>query len=262
MQSDCQNYKMRVKLGTSIGWREIYKHISKGQHFLQSPHDLYLDTVFFALCIWLFKIFLLLFLFLRMLKNISALLFSHLYNENQQRSEKSWNDIEQGLHYQTTDNLPLLSLPFFFHGRLGVGSHPTGVPAAAPLSRWSAALPLRLALLIISGHCYRHLCSSHWPPAGDAGLFCCSTCGHPATRALGSTGTLRSPPEPTPTPASRVGRTSPRTTTTYRLSGQKRMGRVREKEGEKERTGREAKETRLWGRVDEQSCLNLPNTHR
>lgn len=54
MKSDCQNYKMRVKLGTSIGWREIYKHISKGQHFLQSPHDLYLDTVFFALCIWLF----------------------------------------------------------------------------------------------------------------------------------------------------------------------------------------------------------------
>lgn len=54
MQSDCQNYKMRVKLGTSIGWRGIYKHISKGQHFLQSPHDLYLDTVFFALCIWLF----------------------------------------------------------------------------------------------------------------------------------------------------------------------------------------------------------------
>lgn len=29
MQSDCQNYKMHVKLGTSIGWREIYKHISK-----------------------------------------------------------------------------------------------------------------------------------------------------------------------------------------------------------------------------------------
>lgn len=118
----------------------------------------------------------------------------------------------------------VLSLPFFFHGRLGVGSHPTGVPAAAPLSRWSAALPLRLALLIISGHCYRHLCSSHWPPAGDAGLFCCSTCGHPATRALGSTGTLRSLPAPTPTPASRVGRTNPRTTTTYRLSGQKKKG--------------------------------------
>lgn len=55
MQSDCQNYKMHVKRGTSIGWRGIYKHISKGQHFLQSPHDLYLDTVFFALCIWLFK---------------------------------------------------------------------------------------------------------------------------------------------------------------------------------------------------------------
>lgn len=267
MQSDCQNYKMHVKLGTSIGWREIYKHISKGQHFLQSPHDLFLDTVFFALCIWLFYFYFsssfFIFIF-KNVKNTSALLFSHLYNENQQRSEKSWNDIEQGLHYQTTDNVPLLSLPFFFHGRLGVGSHPTGVQAAAPLSRWSAALPLRLALLIISGHCYRHLCSSHWPPAGDAGLFCCSTCGHPATRALGSTGTLRSLPAPTPTPASRVGRTSPRTTTTYRLSGQKRMGRVREKEGEgeEERTGREAKETRSWGRVDEQSCLNLPNTHR
>lgn len=74
MQSDCQNYKMHVKLGTSIGWREIYKHISKGQHFLQSPHDLFLDTVFFALWIWIFYfyfsssfflfIFLLLFLFL------------------------------------------------------------------------------------------------------------------------------------------------------------------------------------------------------
>lgn len=71
MQSDCQNYKMHVKLGTSIGWREIYKHISKGQHFLQSPHDLFLDTVFFALCIWLFYFYFsssFLFLFLRTLK--------------------------------------------------------------------------------------------------------------------------------------------------------------------------------------------------
>lgn len=246
MQSDCQNYKMRVKLGTSIGWREIYKHISKGQHFLQSPHNLYLDTVFSALCIWLFNFSSSFFIFIfKNVKNVSALLFSHLYNENQQRSEKSWNDIEQGLHYQTqqiiSPSFLILSLPFFFHGRLGVGSHPTGVPAAAPLSRWSAALPLRLALLIISGHCYRHLCSSHWPPAGDAGLFCCSTCGHPATRALGSTGTLRSLPAPTPTPASRVGRTSPRTTTTYRLSGQKewegwRRRRVRRRgQGEKQK---------------------------
>lgn len=174
------------------------------------------------LTFFFFKFFFFFFIFIcKNVKNISALLFSHLYNENQQRSEKSWNDIEQGLHYQTqqiiSPSFLILSLPFFFHGRLGVGSHPTGVPAAAPLSRWSAALPLRLALLIISGHCYRHLCSSHWPPAGDAGLFCCSTCGHPATRALGSTGTLRSLPAPTPTPASRVGRTSPRTTTTYRL---------------------------------------------
>lgn len=117
MQSDCQNYKMHVKLGTSIGWREIYKHISKGQHFLQSPHDLFLDTVFFALCIWLFYFYFyfsssfFIFIF-KNVKNTSALLFSHLYNENQQRSEKNWNDIEQGLHYQTTDNVPLLSRPF------------------------------------------------------------------------------------------------------------------------------------------------------
>lgn len=113
MQSDCQNYKMRVKLGTSIGWREIYKHISKGQHFLQSPHNLYLDTVFSALCIWLFNFSSSFFIFIfKNVKNVSALLFSHLYNENQQRSEKSWNDIEQGLHYQTQQ---IISPSFLSH---------------------------------------------------------------------------------------------------------------------------------------------------
>ncbi|MEQ2289803.1 hypothetical protein AMECASPLE_037029 [Ameca splendens] len=72
----------------------------------------------------------------------------------------------------------------------------------------SATLSIRL------GHCYRHLCSSRWPPAGDAGLFCCSICGRPADRARGSTGTLRSLPAPESTPAGRVARTSPRTTRT------------------------------------------------
>lgn len=72
-----------------------------------------------------------------------------------------------------------------------------------------------LIFLIISGHCCHHLCSSHWPPVGDAGLFCCSTCGHPAARALGSTGTLQSLPAPKPTPVGRGGQTSPRTARTW-----------------------------------------------
>lgn len=77
---------------------------------------------------------------------------------------------------------------------------------------------VQMALLIISGHCYRHPCSSHWPPAGDAGLFCCSTCGRPAARARGSKGMLRSPPAPGQTPAGRGAQTSPRRATTSLLS--------------------------------------------
>lgn len=108
---------------------------------------------------------------------------------------------------------------------------PDGLPPASPL--------LRLALSIISGHCYRHLCSSRWPPAGDAGLFCCSTCGHPAARALGSTGTLRSLPAPKPTPAGRGGRTSPGTATTLLLSeGEGCEGWRREGQKMDEETGR------------------------
>lgn len=76
---------------------------------------------------------------------------------------------------------------------------------------------VQMALLIISGHCYRHPCSSHWPPAGDAGLFCCSTCGRPAAQARGSKGMLRSPPAPGQTPAGRGARTSPRRATTSLL---------------------------------------------
>lgn len=92
---------------------------------------------------------------------------------------------------------------------------PDGLPA---LLRLTLSISFSISISIISGHCYRHLCSSHWPPAGDAGLFCCSTCGHPANRARGSKGTLRSLPAPKPTPAGRGGRTSPGTATTSLLS--------------------------------------------
>ncbi len=136
--------------------------------------------------------------------------------------------------------------------------------APIPPVSWQHPCPDGLSLacpappsLIISGHCYRHLCSSRWPPAGDAGLFCCSTCGHPAARALRSTGTLRSLPAPKPTPAGRGEQTSPGTATTSLLSEE----RV-EEEGAENGWGdseerhderRKGKEARFWGRDDEQS---------
>lgn len=140
------------------------------------------------------------------------LLFPHLYIKYVRDQRKVGMILDRAI---SPPSFSSSSSIFSLH-LLGVGSHPAGV-LAAPLSRWPPAL-LRLALLIISGHCYRHLCSSHWPPAGDAGLFCCSTCGHPAARARGSKGTLRNLPAPKPTPAGRAGRTSPRTATTSLLS--------------------------------------------
>lgn len=147
-------------------------------------------------------------------------------------------------------------------------------PGSTPVQmdcRPPALLPL--ARLIISGHCYHHLCSSHWPPAGDAGLFCCSTCGHPAARAPRSTGTLRSLPAPKPTPAGRGEQTSPGKATTSLLSDR----RVEEEraengcgdKGDRHDGGREGKEVRFWGREDEQSyscdlnpCKHSPSTGR
>lgn len=92
---------------------------------------------------------------------------------------------------------------------------------------------------IRSGHCYRHLCSSRWPPAGDAGSFCCSICGGPAARARGSTDTLQSLPAPAPTPAGRGARTSPGTTRTWRLA--ERAGWGRHKEEDEDEEGRKRK---------------------
>lgn len=124
--------------------------------------------------------------------------FSLISPTNIYWDQKKVGMIRQGLHYQTVFPPSLRCWPP--HRRC---------PGSPPVQ-----MACRLALLIISGHCYRHLCSSHWPPAGDAGLFCCSTCGHPAARALRNTGTLRSLPAPKLTPAGRGGQTSPGTATT------------------------------------------------
>lgn len=71
-----------------------------------------------------------------------------------------------------------------------------------PSTRWPQCPPSPHTP-IISEHYYHHLCSSHWPLAGDAELFCCSTCGLPAAPAQGSTGTLQILPGPRPTRAGR-----------------------------------------------------------
>lgn len=159
-----------------------------------------LHVIFSSLCIWLhFK---------------SKTLFPDLYSKSmlEIREKLEWQDRACFIKF----SLLHLSLPFSFS--IFKVLAPTGV-LAAPLSRWHAArlALLLLILLIISGHCYHHLCSSHWPLAGDAGLFCCSTCGLLAARALGSTGMLRSLPAPKPTPAGTGARTSPGTATTSLL---------------------------------------------
>lgn len=141
-------------------------------------------------------------------------LFPDLFNKHLLRSEKSRNE-KTGL--ALSDSLSSIFLLFCFLS--------PSLRCWLPLRRCPGSPPVqmacRLTFLIISGHCYRHLCSSHWPPAGDAGLFCCSTCEHPAARALRNTGTLRNLPAPKPTPAGRGGQTSPGTATTLLLTVQR-----------------------------------------
>lgn len=85
-----------------------------------------------------------------------------------------------------------------------------------PSTRWpQCPCPIAPMTPIILKHCCHHLCSSHWPLAGDGEPFCCSTCGRPAAPAQGSTDTLQIPLEPRPTQAGTGARTSPETTTTY-----------------------------------------------
>lgn len=134
-----------------------------------------------------------------------TLLWFLLQKRQHARDQRKVGMIGEGLHCQ----IIFLSFSFSIFKVL----------APIPPVSWQHLCPDgQPPLLIISGHCYRHLCSSHWPPAGDAGLFCCSTCERPAAPALGSTGMLRSLPAPKPIPAGRVARTSPRTTTTSLLS--------------------------------------------
>ena len=89
----------------------------------------------------------------------------------------------------------------------------------ARVPRASLGAGLGPSFLVKSGHWCHRLCSSRWSPAGDAGLFCCSTCGNLAARVPGSTDTLRSLPGPGLTPAGRGEQTSPGRATTYLLVG-------------------------------------------